>query len=178
MKNCSLIFLLSTMLWSCSNDQVPKKEELLKNIYRYEQTLLSDTTGNINIAATNEAIKYYSAFAYYYPDDSLAPEYLYRKACLLRSMGKYTEAIKILMEVENNYQTYKNLDVCVFTIADIYENLLYDTTNARKYYMRVLHNYPNSKLSDDIKVILQNLGKSPEELWKQIIHKDSINKNT
>lgn len=173
----TIVFLFVVVfIYACGSRKEQSKESILKEIARYEQILLNDTTGEINLTASYEAIKFYSAYENQYPKDSLTPEFMFRKASLFKSLGKANEAINALTQIDKNYPAYSNLDVCLFMIADIYENMLNDTAKARKYYQELIKKFPNSTLSDDASVILQNLGKNPEEFFQQIINKDTTNK--
>lgn len=172
----AIIFLLVIVLFfSCSSRKEQSKESILKEIARYEQVLLNDTTGEINLTASYEAIKFYSLYENQYPEDSLTPELMFRKASLFKSLGKANEAIEVLTKIEKNYPNYLNMDVCLFLLGDIYENMLQDTAQARKYYQNLITKFPKSTLSDDASVILQNLGKNPEELFQEILKKDTTN---
>jgi hypothetical protein len=44
------------------------------------------------------------------------------------------------------------------------ENEFYRTEDARKTYESFLTKYPQDSLADDVKMLLQNLGKRPEEI--------------
>lgn len=170
-----ICLLVIASIYSCSSRKKASKESILKEIARFEQVLLNDTTGEINLTASYEAIKYYSLYENLYPEDSLTPELMFRKASLFKSLGKANEAISTLKKVEKNYPNYFNMDVCLFMLADIYENILQDTAIARKYYQDVIIKFPKSTLSVDASVILQNLGKKPEELLQEILKKDTTN---
>jgi hypothetical protein len=52
--------------------------------------------------------------------------------------------------------------------GNIYESELNDLDKARECYERYLQYYPNKPFAKDVKVLLDNLGKSPEELLKSI----------
>lgn len=163
------------LLIACNHNKTKNKSLLINDIKKYEQILLNDTSGHLNISAAYEVIKCYSAYANNFPDDSLSPEYLFRQANVFRSINKGKEAINTLKKIENKYPTYPKLDICLFITAEIYENVLFDIENARKYYELFIKKYPNSHLADDAKIILQNLGKTPEELLQNILNnKDTL----
>ncbi len=167
--------LIMGLIYSCNERKKISKESILREIARYEQILLSDTTGEINLTASYEAIKFYSLYQNQFQQDSLTPEFMFRQACLFKSLGKVNEAISVLKKIEKNYPNYLHMDVCLFMLADIYENMLQDTAKARKYYQDVISKFPKSTLSGDASVLLQNLGKRTEELFQEILKKDTIN---
>jgi tetratricopeptide (TPR) repeat protein len=163
------------LLVACNQYKHEDKKLLLNEINKLEQILLADTTGNLNISAAYETIKFYSKYANSFPDDSLTPEFLFRKANTFRSLNKGKEAISVLNKIENKYPNYPKLDLCLFMKAEIYENLLNDIENAKKHYELFIQKHPNSHLTNDAKILLKNLGKTPEELFKDIISKDTLN---
>ncbi len=61
----------------------------------------------------------------------------------------------------------------MFSIAFSYENNLNDFEQARIYYNQFLQKYPNSDLTEDAKLSIENLGKTDEEFLESI-NKDSI----
>lgn len=160
-------------LFSCNSSNEYKinneKNNLESKISRIEKILTSDTTGNFNVSAAHEAIKYYSSYSSLFPDDSITPEYIFRMANILYTLGKGHEAIEAFHKIESKYPRYQKIDICIFMQGNIYESVLNDTTQARKCYERYLKLYPSTELANDVKVLLQNLGKSPEQLYRDIV---------
>lgn len=170
-----LLIVILSILFSCTSnkDKLKKeKQEIESNIARLEKILTADTTGEINIAAANEVIKYYASYSYKFQDDSITPEYIFRMANVFEALGKAREAIEAFHKVESKYPDFPKKDICIFMQGNIYESELNELDKARECYERYLQYYPNKPFAKDVKVLLDNLGKSPEELLK------SIQKNT
>ena len=55
------------------------------------------------------------------------------------------------------------------------ENLLMDMDKAKYHYERFIKEYPNHALAKDTKVLIENLGKTPEELIKSFQEKEKNN---
>ena len=63
------------------------------------------------------------------------------------------------------------------SVGFTYANLLKDFENAKYNYQRFIDKYPNHALVHDTKILIENLGKSPEELIKSFQEKENINKS-
>jgi isocitrate lyase len=61
----------------------------------------------------------------------------------------------------------------LFLQGFISENGLKDTAAARKFYENFLKQYPNHKLASDVKISLNNMGKTPDELIREFEKKNS-----
>jgi len=173
--NKVVYLILVLLIMACtSNEEKQKKEKqsIETNIARLEKILANDTTGQINIAAAYEVIRNYASYSYKFPNDSNTPEYIFRMANILNALGKYREAVEAFHKIESKYPDYSKLDICIFLQGNIYETELKNLEKARDYYELFLQKYPNHPLSKDIKVLLENLGKSPEELLKSIQQKN------
>lgn len=53
----------------------------------------------------------------------------------------------------------------------LFDGTLHDSINAAKYYQEFLNKYPNNQFAKDAKMLLQNLGKSDEEVLKDLMEK-------
>lgn len=176
MSKIIVVLTILSLLFSCtSNEDKLKKEkqEIESNIARLEKILTADTTGEINIAAANEVIKYYASYSYKFQNDSITPEYIFRMANVFEALGKSNEAIEAFHKVESKYPDYPKKDICVFMQGNIYETELNNLDKARECYEKYLLYYPNKPFAKDVKVLLENLGKSPEELLKSIQKKQN-----
>jgi len=173
--NKVFFLFLSLLIIACtSNEEKQKKEKqaIESNIARLEKIIASDTTGEINIAAAYEVIKNYASYSYKFPNDSSTPEYIFRMAHIFKALGKYREAVEAFHKIESKYPDYKKLDICVFMQGNIYETELHDLDKARDCYERFLQKFSSNPIAKDVKVLLENLGKSPEELLKSIQEKN------
>ena len=50
----------------------------------------------------------------------------------------------------------------------IKNNQIFDIESAEKYYTELIEKYPNSKYANDVKITLNNLGKTAEELFEEL----------
>jgi outer membrane protein assembly factor BamD (BamD/ComL family) len=168
MKNGILLILLLSCLLACNttkNDD-NKKNKLLKEIQQTEIQLYSDTVMTLDIGAANNAVVLYSRYATQYPDDSASVEYLFKSAEICKALNKGRLALTYYERIEKDYPAFSKMAICIFMQGFVNENLLLDIEKAKFNYERFIKKYPNHVLAKDTKVLIQNLGKSPEELIK------------
>ncbi len=106
----------------------------------------------------------YANFAENYPQDSLSAKYLFKAAELAQALQIGTQAILYYNLVIDKYPDFDKLSYSYFLKGFVYENVLEDVDNARIAYNIFLEKYPNHEFADDAKVLIKNLGMSPEEL--------------
>lgn len=109
-------------------------------------------------------IRTYAEFSNACPNDSLTPEYLTRRADLLRGMGKIREAIKQLLSVHDGFPNYDRNVMCALLVGYLYENELGDDEMAEKMYRNVIELYPDSREAEISRQSIKHLGVSPEDV--------------
>jgi len=106
----------------------------------------------------------YAEFANACHEDSLTAEYLFRRADLLRSAGKFAEAVAQLRDVHDHFPEYPDRARCAFLVAFINEVELMDRELAKAGYEQVLLLYPGTEEAAMAEQILSTWGVSDEEL--------------
>ena len=109
-------------------------------------------------------IRTYAEFSNACPNDSLTPEYLTRRADLLRGMGKIREAITQLLSVHDGFPNYDRNVMCALLVGYLYENELGDDEMAEKMYRNVIELYPDSREAEISRQSIKHLGVSPEDV--------------
>ncbi len=102
------------------------------------------------------------------PELTNAPEYLHRAAETARTLRDIPKAITLYDWVIERYPQHPRGATSLFLKAFTYDNDLKDYENARVYYEEFLKKYPDNEFAESAKFLLENLGKSDEEL-RQII---------
>lgn len=115
----------------------------------------------------------YLKFVEFFPQDSLAPLYLFKAANHLNVTGNYLESIKQFNRLMKDYPNYSKVPEALFTTAFIYENNLNDLGRAKTLYEEFLKRYPKHELAVSVQFTLNNLGKSAEEIFNSF-PKDSV----
>jgi len=149
-----------------SNEKPPiEKENLIKHINELESKI-TDTT-ELNRGLAMDLILSYAKFANFFPKDSLSPDFLYKAADISRNIGEGKIAVNYYKRILNDYPEFDKNAITMFMLAFTYENILNDTSNARKYYKLFIKKYPNHEFADDAKNLLNLLGKDPTTIVQE-----------
>ncbi len=145
----------------------PTKEERLKDINALEEKLFRNVE-HYDEGAAHAIVREYSEFVDNYPDDPKSPEYLFRAGEVSSSLKRSIESVKYYQKLEKEYPEYEKLADALFLQGYVFENQLQDYDRARECYERFMKEYPSHHMVEQTKVILDQLGKTPEELIKEI----------
>lgn len=170
-KNLKLLLTFSVLLlfFSCSNED-KKKEELKKHIEENESKLRS--SNNIDNILADSLVKQYYAFSKTYPEDKMSPDYLFKAGEVSSSLNESTQAIAYLKALCEKYPNDPKAKHALFLQGFIYDSQLKDMTNAKAIYEQVVAKYPGDKLAEDAKAMINNLGKSDEQLIREFEEKN------
>lgn len=161
-KVLALLTIVSALFFqSCS----PSKEKMLSEISKMETAMKE--TQKVDSVAVTELISAYQNFASKYPDDSLAPENLYKASGLAVGFGRGVQAVELYETIITKYPDYNKVAECYFMEAFTYENVIGNIGKASEYYNKFLVKYPGHELADDAKAAIKFLGKSPEEMVRE-----------
>ena len=140
--------------------------------------------GNIKALESNDSVfspeqvekekEAYIDFATKYPDDELAPEYLFKAGQRCNVSGDHEKAITLFQQVIDSYPKHKIAEDALFLQAYVYENSLKDFAKAKAAYSKFTELYPQSELAEDANYSIQNLGKTPEQIFQEFEQNDSL----
>ncbi|MFH2142413.1 MAG: tetratricopeptide repeat protein, partial [Bacteroidota bacterium] len=157
-----LVFFL-ILSFSCSNNS--DKTGDIEQIAQLEKKLFENSSAYFeNQPTAEELIVLYENYYKNFPDDSLTPEFIFKAAETCRSLNKGEEAIKYYDIIFNEYKDFGKYAYCLFLKGFVYENVIKDILKAKKYYTLFIEKYPDHDFADDAKILIEQLGKSPEEL--------------
>lgn len=161
---CFVIMFL-VLISSCS-------QKINAHFWQEEIEILQNKLANqkdvkLDIAAAKMLVEKSRTYAQQFPQDTLAPIYLFRAADVSRGIGEYGLAIALWSKVKKKYPTFDKAGDALFMQSYTFENNLKDQKQARIYYELFLAEYPQHKLVPIVKLSLQNLEKSPEELIRE-----------
>ncbi|PKP19370.1 MAG: hypothetical protein CVU05_11530 [Bacteroidetes bacterium HGW-Bacteroidetes-21] len=168
-----LIFLVISMISCSEKNNSAGKEKLLQSINNMEKELFSDPNVSVTADVANKAVLLYSQFVNENPNDSLAAGFLFKSAEMFRAVNNGNNAIKYYQRIIDEYPASPKVPVSIFLMAFVYENTLMDMRKAKEFYQLYLTKYPDGEFAKDAAVLIENLGKSPEELIKSF--EDSAN---
>ncbi|MEL6863980.1 MAG: tetratricopeptide repeat protein [Bacteroidota bacterium] len=178
---CSLFFCLSFLM--CSPEKPASssiqtvsltsddKDKLLAKIKALEEELKEKSKKSLHLPTAQQLLALSKQFVEAFPKAPQTPAILFRTADLARGMGEYGQAIKYWGLLYNDYSDFEKAPDAEFMIAFTYENFLNDKQQAKGYYERFLQKYPDHHLAEQVKAILENIDKSPEELIKSFQEK-------
>jgi outer membrane protein assembly factor BamD (BamD/ComL family) len=119
----------------------------------------------------------YNDYAERFPEDSLAPVYLYKAFNQNLKLGWFDRAIKSADLLISKFPQSSKAPEVMFNKAFIYDDKLNDDAKAGEIYREFIEKYPNHEYTADAKNSIRFLGLSPEETLKLIeemhLQKDS-----
>jgi outer membrane protein assembly factor BamD (BamD/ComL family) len=177
MKKYVLIFIV--FIFAFSSCEGPKSESkkdntevsLEESIASLEKELFNTSAVRLDRKKALKLISLYEEYVDTYPQDKLAPEYLFKAADISMNMRRPQATIALFDRIIQEYPEYDKSSSALFLKAFVYEDQLQDYENAKINYELFLSKYPDSEFADDAQVSLRNLGKSPEELIKEFEEK-------
>ena len=183
MKNLKLVMTVGIVLFilSCNTEQTqteqkaidvsgPSREQFLTEIKKYEAEMKK--ASDINNVTAGLAIKAYTDYAGFFPDDSLTPDYLFKAGEIATATQQYPQALIYYKQITDKYPTYKHVQESLYLQGFLLDNCLNDDAKAKIIYEEVIAKYPKSSLTDDAKAAINNLGKTDEELIKEFKKKN------
>lgn len=130
------------------------------------------TLTNLDSYNANLAITAYTKFSGQFPDDSLAPVFLFKAASMAMSSGQYQRALGFYDNIQVKYPNFKQIPDCIFVEGFIYDSFLKDTAKAHAKYQQVVSKYPDNTLAPQAKAAISALGKTDEQLMKEFEEKN------
>lgn len=114
-------------------------------------------------------IELQNAFTLYadaFPMDSLSAAYLAKASETARVLRQFDKALELCDKIVKAYPNSKEEANALFMKAFTLDNDLKRLDEAKLAYEAFLKKYPNDDFADDAQFLLNNLGKSPEEIIK------------
>jgi tetratricopeptide (TPR) repeat protein len=102
-----------------------------------------------------------------FPEDPSSADHLNEAAKVAKAIQMPLVAVDLYDWILTDYIQTMYGPKAIFLKAFTYETDLADIENARKFYTQFVKEYPTDEFADDAQLLLQNLGKDPEELIRQ-----------
>ena len=128
-------------------------------------------TGLLNEDLSREFVYLAVALADRYPKDTLAALPLYRAAEVVRALNDPKRAAVLYERVHDEYTGFSKAPESLFMAAFTHDEDLNDLDRARETYERFLKLYPNNVFAESTPMLLENLGKSDEEMLRELEEK-------
>jgi outer membrane protein assembly factor BamD (BamD/ComL family) len=161
------------LLWACSSKpngvNTATEAQLITTLGQLESQLRESTGTTLDTAKINTFVQNAKTLAERFPQDSLAPLYLFRAAELRHATGKWAEAIELWGTVDTKFKNYQRSPEALFMQGFVSENDLQDRKQAIRYYELFLAKHPQHPMVDDARALIENLKKgiSDQELIEQ-----------
>src|SRR6185312_4659393 len=181
-----IAFVLGSLAAGCGSKQQSQNATTapsLDSVKKTDINAIHAAEANIKALTTldtynaNLAITAYTKFTAQFPDDTLAPVFLFEAAKMASSSGQFQRALGFYDNLCTKYSNFKRIPDCIFIEGFIYDENLKDTAKAHAKYQEVITKYPNNELAPQAKAAISALGKSDEELMKEFEAKNKGNKH-
>ena len=145
----------------------PSREKSVKTITSLETRLFAPAAMGFDLVKADSLLSAYESFMKHFPEDSLTMKITFKAANLSMNMGDGTKAIELFDKFIEKYPDDPKAAVSMFFKAYIYENQIKNLDKAKEIYLQFIEKYPNSDFTNDARIALKNLGKSPEQMIRE-----------
>lgn len=132
--------------------------------------------GRLNEDMARNFVDLCEAYAISAPGQKDVPEYLHKAAETARTMRSWPKAMSLYDWILTDYSDHPRAPQALFLKAFTFDESLQDKENAKKYYLEFLEKYPEDDFADDTQFLLDNLGKSSEDMLKTLTENAKKNK--
>ncbi len=153
-------------------DYLDEKGKLLSVIKAYEDTM--HKSKELNKAIALKAIQAYTNYFNAFPKDSVCAEYLFKAAEIADNSGDYINAIKLYNSCYENFPKFPLHIEALYFQGLIYADKLKDYPKAKERFEKLIWAYPKSDLAEQSKATMLMMGKSDEELIKELEKKNGV----
>ncbi len=160
-KNTIYLLFMSLFMACQSGPNKVEMSESIKSLEREIGTASQPPPDKIE-AFQNALVGYAEAF----PSDSNSVKFLSKAGETARLLRQFDRAFEIFDKIEKNYPESRESAAAMFMKAFTLDNDLKKFEEAKLAYEAFLKKYPNDDFADDAQFLLNNLGKSPEEIIK------------
>jgi len=129
-----------------------------------------DNTG-INRATSLAYVDACEAYALVNPNNPNTAGYLFKAAEVAKSLRTFPKSLSLYDWIIQDYPDYEKMPTSLFLKGFIIENNLGDDEKARKVYDEFVNRFPDHELADDVQFLIENLGKTDEEILEMIEQK-------
>lgn len=121
-------------------------------------------TGALSFSASRDFITHATTYASVAPEAPSSADYLFRAAEVAGYNAMYEESIALYRRVHEQYPEHERAAKALFMRAFTYGENLDDQQQARALYEQFIAQYPEDDFVDDAQALLDNLGKTDEEI--------------
>jgi tetratricopeptide (TPR) repeat protein len=135
-----------------------------KRMQQLMQDIFNPTSGRVEYKKANNFVLNCELQAIINPQSDVNPTWLHRAAEAARSIKNYNKAIELYQKIYTDYPESERAAQAYFLHGFTLDNDLKKTEEAKTQYEVFLKKFPDNDFADDAQFLLDNLGKSEEEL--------------
>lgn len=143
----------------------PAPSEKVREI---SKQIFNDSTQQFNNEIASAFVDACEIHALILNKDSLSAEYLIDAATVARNLNQVPRVLDIFKWIYTIFPNHPKAADAMFLEGFTLDSDMKELEKARTAYQNFLSRYPNDEFSDDAKVLLQNLGKSDEEILSEL----------
>jgi len=121
-------------------------------------------SGRVNRRTATNFIESCDLYSLILPADAASPELLHKAGEAARATRAFNSALEIYDRLYQRYPEFEKAPQALFLMAFTLDNDLQRHEEAKELYETFLAKYPNDDFADDTQFLLQNLGKTDEEI--------------
>jgi len=165
-----------------SQEQIGQLRDILDNLGKdtyikpLGEQVFNDSLGAIDEAAAARYIDACEAYALVYKGSEPAADYLYKASETARAMRLPGKCLEIYEWLIRDYPENKRGVQALFLKGFTYDNDLHQIEKAKVVYEEFLQKYPEDEFAESAKFLLENLGKSDDELLEALQSKSKEKK--
>jgi tetratricopeptide (TPR) repeat protein len=167
--NFLIIIAVSLMIISCqSTPKTSEYDQMVGRIDTLELFLAQSEEVLLDDRKPREVLDLYKKFVIKYPEDSLCITYYFKMAEVELALGKSFDAISSL---DSLMMKFPNADIIPNVLqfkAFIQDDRLHQFDDARATLELLIEKYPDNELVENAKAYILTLGKSPEEVIREM----------
>jgi len=133
-----------------------------------EEVFVNPDKYGVNRKAAQSYVDACEAYALAYPGTKEAPEYLYKGTEVSRTLRTFSKSLSMYDWILDQYPQFEKAPTAMFLKGFIIENELKNDEMAKGVYNEFLTRYPDHQLKDDVQFLLDNVGKTDEEIMEMI----------
>lgn len=165
------------------NPEVKRRSILIDSVARstedyvkllFDNILVNPDDIGINKSAAMKFVDAAEALALSAPADNKVPDYLYKAAEVARSMRTMPKAMSIYDWILEDYPNFEKAPTVLFIKGFIMEQDFKKIEEAKAIYSQFIEKYPDHQMASSAKFLLDNLGKSEEDILTDIESKNKV----
>lgn len=122
----------------------------------------------VNATNTELFIDLCESFAIVFPQEKAAPVYLFKAADMARALGSLPKMLSLYDWIVKYYPTFDKASLALFLKGFALDSELGKFDAASEVYQEFLVKYPQDSLAKDVQFLLDNIGKSPDQMYKEM----------